>query len=116
MNYSLILVSVFAAALPVPGVMLVLFFVLQAGLSIADFHAAKNIFEYTIYSIHLLIATLIGHPLWMMLRYAYGYEASSSFVLMVPYVTAAGCIASIGWSVGVFFINRKKIFGHYFKY
>lgn len=44
----------------------------------------------------------------MVLYDAHGHQTATYTVLLVPYVTAIGCFAAIGCSVGAYFINRNK--------
>lgn len=107
-NYMIIPISYMAAIAlsncPVPGLVYLICLVLHVGLAFINAFVTNNIFQYVVCSIHLLISTAIGYPLWMMIRYA-----SSALVDLVPIGIFIGCISSVGCSVGGFFIRRKKL-------
>ena len=71
-NYMIIPISYMAAIAlsncPVPGLVYLICLVLHVGLAFINAFVTNNIFQYLVCSIHLLISTAIGYPLWMMIR------------------------------------------------
>lgn len=91
-------------SIPIGGLMFFLSLSLHIGFAFANAYAAENLFDYILLSIHLFIATAIGYPLWMMIRYA-----SSALVDLIPIAMVIGLLGSLGCSVFSFILFRKKL-------